>query len=183
MSGSVILIGGGARSGKSAFALTRAAELGERRAFVATAQAFDDEMRARIAAHVRERGAGWQTHEVPFLLPEALAELDAGVVVVDCLTLWLSNLLLQDQSSDQALAQLERLAKVLEARRNHVLLVTNEVGMGIVPDNALARTFRDLAGRAHQRLATMADEIHFAALGVMLRLHPEPVTVTRPRIS
>jgi adenosylcobinamide kinase/adenosylcobinamide-phosphate guanylyltransferase len=99
------------------------------------------------------------------------------------LTLWLSNLLLQGKSSDQVLAEVERLAAVLERRRAHVLLVTNEVGMGIVPDNALARTFRDLAGRAHQRLSAIADELHFAALGVMLRLHPEPVTVTRPRAS
>lgn len=179
--GSVILVGGGARSGKSAYALARASELGARRAFIATAQAFDDEMRARIAAHVQERGALFETHEVPHALPEALAELDADVVVVDCLTLWLSNLLLQERTSDQIAAEVERLAVVLERRRAHVVLVTNEVGMGIVPDNALARTFRDVAGRAHQRLAAMADEIHFAALGVLLRLHPEPVTVTRPR--
>jgi len=180
--GSVILIGGGARSGKSTFALTRATQLGGRRAFVATAQAFDDEMRARIAAHVRERADAFETHEVPHALPEALAEIDADVVIVDCLTLWLSNLLLQARSTEQILAEVERLSAVLEQRRNHVLLVTNEVGMGIVPDNALARTFRDLAGRAHQRLAAIADELHFAALGVMLRLHPEPVTVTRPSI-
>jgi adenosylcobinamide kinase/adenosylcobinamide-phosphate guanylyltransferase len=179
--GSVILVGGGARSGKSAFALARAAELGARRAFIATAQAFDDEMRARIAAHVHERGALFETYEVPHALPEALAEIDADVVVVDCLTLWLSNLLLQERTSDQIAAEVERLATVLERRRAHVVLVTNEVGMGIVPDNALARTFRDVAGRAHQRLAAMADEIHFAALGVLLRLHPEPLTVTRPR--
>lgn len=183
MTGSVILIGGGARSGKSAFALLRAAQLGERRAFIATAQAFDDEMHARIAAHVAERGAAFETHEVPHALPEALAEIQADVVVVDCLTLWLSNLLLQARTSDEIEAEVDRLAQVLARRRNHVLLVTNEVGMGIVPDNALARTFRDLAGRTHQRLAAIADELHFAALGVLLRLHPEPVTVTRPRIS
>jgi adenosylcobinamide kinase/adenosylcobinamide-phosphate guanylyltransferase len=177
----VILVGGGARSGKSAFALARASELGERRAFIATAQAFDDEMRARIADHVRERGALFETHEVPHALPEALAELDADVVVVDCLTLWLSNLLLQERTGDQIAAEVERLAAVVERRRAHIVLVTNEVGMGIVPDNALARTFRDVAGRAHQRLAAIADEIHFATLGVLLRLHPEPVTVTRPR--
>jgi adenosylcobinamide kinase/adenosylcobinamide-phosphate guanylyltransferase len=177
----LILVGGGARSGKSAFALARASELGARRAFVATAQAFDAEMRARIAAHVAERGDAFRTYEAPHALPEALAEIDADVIVVDCLTLWLSNLLLQDRTSDQVAAEVERLAAVLERRRTNVVLVTNEVGMGIVPDNALARTFRDVAGRAHQRLAALADEIHFAALGVLLRLHPEPVTVTRPR--
>ena len=179
MTGSVILIGGGARSGKSAFALGRAAQLGERRVFVATAQAFDEEMRARISAHVRERGAAFETHEAPYALPEALAELRADVVVVDCLTLWLSNLLMQGKTSEQIEAEVERLARVLELRRAHVLVVTNEVGMGIVPDNALARTFRDVAGRAHQRLARVADELYFAALGVLLRLHPEPVTVAR----
>jgi adenosylcobinamide kinase/adenosylcobinamide-phosphate guanylyltransferase len=181
MNGSVILIGGGARSGKSSFALARAAELGVKRAFVATAQAFDGEMSERIAAHVRERGAAFETYEVPHALPEALAELAADVVVIDCLTLWLSNLLLRDEPAEQVLAAVERLAAVLEQRRLHVLIVTNEVGMGIVPDNALGRVFRDLAGRANQRLAAIADELYFGAMGVMLRLRPEPVMIEKPR--
>lgn len=175
--GSVVLIGGGARSGKSTFALARAKELGEKRAFLATAQAFDEEMSARIAAHVRERGESFATHEVPHALPELLATLDADVAVIDCLTMWLSNMLLQDQTAQRVLAEVGRLADVIEERRMHVLIVTNEVGMSIVPDNPLARAFRDLAGTAHQRLAAIADELYFGALGVMLRLRPEPVGV------
>lgn len=181
MTGSVILIGGGARSGKSAFALERARQLGARRAYVATAQAFDREMSARIAAHVRERGGAFETHEVPHALPEAMARLDADVAVIDCLTMWLSNQLLQDRTEAQVLAEVERLANVLEERRLHALIVTNEVGMGIVPDNALARLFRDVAGKAHQRLAASADELYWAALGVVLRLKPEPVAVAPRR--
>jgi adenosylcobinamide kinase/adenosylcobinamide-phosphate guanylyltransferase len=181
--GSVILIGGGARSGKSAFALSRALELGQRRAFIATAQAFDGEMGARIAAHVRERGDAFETYEVPHALPEALRELQADVVVIDCLTLWLSNQLLQDRSVDRVLAEVDRLIALLAERHSHVLIVSNEVGMGIVPDNPLGRAFRDLTGHAHQRLAAIADELYFAAMGVILRLRPDPVQALpgRPR--
>jgi adenosylcobinamide kinase/adenosylcobinamide-phosphate guanylyltransferase len=181
--GSVIVIGGGARSGKSAFGLARAQQLGERRAFIATAQAFDHEMSARIAAHVAERGAAFETYEVPHALPETLETLQADVAIVDCLTLWLSNMLLQDRPAEHVLGEVERLVNVLEARRMHVLIVTNEVGMGIVPDNALARAFRDLAGRAHQRLADIADELYFGALGVMLRLRPPPVALAKAQTS
>jgi len=175
--GSVVLIGGGARSGKSAFALSRALELGGKRAFIATAQAFDREMTARIAAHVRERGGAFETHEVPHALPEALHKVDADVVVIDCLTMWLSNQLLQDRPIDRVLAEVDRLANVLEERRMHALIVSNEVGMSLVPDNALGRAFRDLTGNAHQRLAAIADELYFAAMGVILRLRPDPVQV------
>jgi adenosylcobinamide kinase / adenosylcobinamide-phosphate guanylyltransferase len=170
-----ILVGGGARSGKSRFALGYARRLGARRAFVATAGGLDDEMRARIASHRAERGDAFTTVEAPVDLPGALAELNADVVVVDCLTLWLSNLLVAAMPEPAIDARVEALATVLARRRFHALVVSNEVGMGVVPETPLGRAFRDLTGRAHQRLARGADEIYLAAMGVLLRVHPGPV--------
>jgi adenosylcobinamide kinase / adenosylcobinamide-phosphate guanylyltransferase len=177
----VILIGGGARSGKSALAIALAQRLGERRVFVATARAYDEEMRQRIARHRQDRGAVFQSLEEPVALAPVLRRLEAvDVVVVDCLTLWLSNLLLEALDAVQIEARIEELAGVLAERRFNAVLVTNEVGMGIHPDTALGRTFRDLAGRAHQRLARCADEVHFAVMGMVLRLKPAPVQVCSP---
>ena len=174
----IVLVGGGARSGKSAFALALARTLGSRRAFVATAQAFDGEMRARIAHHVRTRGDDFDTIEEPLDVPAKLRELSGfDVVVVDCLTLWLSNLLLSDAFEGEVLKRVDALAQVLERRAFHTILVTNEVGMGVVPESALGRAFRDLAGLAHQRLSGIADDIYLAALGVVLRLRPQPVSL------
>jgi adenosylcobinamide kinase/adenosylcobinamide-phosphate guanylyltransferase len=184
MSKRFVLVGGGARSGKSRFAQALAASLGRRRVFVATAQAFDDEMRDRIDRHRRERGAAFTTVEEPLALPEAIAALDgaaADVVLVDCLTLWLSNLLMRDPAAEPALRRIDDLARAIAARRCHVVLVSNEVGLGIVPDVPLARAFRDLCGHAHQRLGAEADEIYAALLGQILRLRPDPVAcVARP---
>lgn len=174
------LVGGGVRSGKSAFALALARRLGTRRAFVATAQAFDREMEERIALHRAERDGEFATVEEPLDLPAALAHVDADVVVVDCLTLWLSNLLLRGDSAADVAAAVERLAAELARRRLHAVLVTNEVGMGVVPESALGRLFRDVAGRAHQRLARDADRVYLAALGCVLRLRPGPVSLARP---
>jgi adenosylcobinamide kinase / adenosylcobinamide-phosphate guanylyltransferase len=168
----IILVGGGVRSGKSDFALRLARRLGPRRAFVATAQAFDDEMRARIKQHQRTRGPDFETFEEPIALPATLRSLTADVVVVDCLTLWLSNLMLQDATDDAVLAAVDELVTTLAQRRRSVILVTNEVGMGIVPETPLGRRFRDLAGIMHQRLAASADEVYFAVLGTMLRIKP-----------
>jgi adenosylcobinamide kinase/adenosylcobinamide-phosphate guanylyltransferase len=174
--GRTVLVGGGARSGKSAFALAYARTLGARRIFVATAEAFDQEMEARIARHREERGGAFTTVEAPRDLPGALARIDdADVVVVDCLTLWLSNLLLDELAPPAIHERIEALAAVLARRRFHAVLVTNEVGMGLVPETPLGRAFRDLTGWAHQRLARAADEIYLAALGIVLRVHPGPV--------
>jgi adenosylcobinamide kinase/adenosylcobinamide-phosphate guanylyltransferase len=170
-----ILVGGGARSGKSRFALGYARRLGRRRAFVATAEGLDEEMRARIADHRAERGDAFTTVEAPVELPRALAELDAEVVVVDCLTLWLSNLLVAGIPQAAIEERVEALAGVLGRRRFHALVVSNEVGMGVVPETPLGRAFRDVTGRAHQRLAGAADEIYLAAMGLVLRVHPGPV--------
>jgi adenosylcobinamide kinase/adenosylcobinamide-phosphate guanylyltransferase len=169
-----VLIGGGVRSGKSAFALRLAQGLGPRRAFVATAQAFDAEMRARIDAHVAERGDAFVTHEAPHALEVTLAGLrdEVDVVVVDCLTLWLSNLLLEDRSEAEIGARVDGLADVLAAAPFHAIVVSNEVGMGIVPEHRLGRVFRDVSGRAHQRLARLCDAVYIAMLGIIVRAHP-----------
>jgi adenosylcobinamide kinase/adenosylcobinamide-phosphate guanylyltransferase len=173
-----VLVGGGARSGKSRFALARALELagGGEALFIATAEASDDEMRARIFRHREERGGRLRTVEAPLELPAALDGAgDAAAVLVDCLTLWLSNLLVGGASADQALERVDELAAAVARRRAPVVLVTNEVGMGLVPETPLGRLFRDVAGLAHQRLARDADELHVAIMGVVLRLRPEPV--------
>ena len=172
----LILIGGGARSGKSRFALVRALDLGQRRLFIATAEPSDDEMRERIARHRAERGAGFDTLEEPRALSEALAaDRDHDVVVVDCLTIWISNLLVGGASADDVQERLAALLAALARRRSHVVIVSNEVGLGLVPETPLGRVFRDLTGRAHQRIAAVADELYLAVMGVVLRLRPAPV--------
>lgn len=171
----IVLVGGGVRSGKSAFALKRAEALGQRRVFIATAEARDDEMRERARNHREERGDRFHTLEVPRELVSALHELTADVVVIDCLTLWISNLLLDGLDANTIDARVHELARVLAERRFHAVVVTNEVGLGIVPDNALARAFRDATGRAHQVLGRLADELYFGVMGQLLRLKPAPV--------
>ncbi|WP_168074896.1 bifunctional adenosylcobinamide kinase/adenosylcobinamide-phosphate guanylyltransferase [Caulobacter sp. SSI4214] len=166
------LVLGGARSGKSAFA-QRAAEgaaIGARPVLIATGQAFDDEMAERIARHQADRGDSWMTVEAPLDLSAALAALPAdGVAVVDCLTLWLSNLMLADQDVATATGALLKAVSACEAR---LWLVSNEVGLGIVPETPLGRRFRDEAGRLHQDLARAVDEVFFIAAGLPLRLKP-----------
>jgi adenosylcobinamide kinase/adenosylcobinamide-phosphate guanylyltransferase len=176
------LIGGGARSGKSAFALELARSRGLRRVLLATAEPLDAEMHARIAEHRRTRGADFTTIETPVGLPAALHALrDQDVAVVDCLTLWLSNLLLRGHSEADIVAQVDALAASVAECRCPVLIVTSEVGMGLVPESALGRAFRDIAGRAHQQLALVADEIYLAVLGIVLQLRPSPVALTQPQ--
>lgn len=178
----LVLIGGGARSGKSAYAVRRALSLGPRRIFVATAEAFDDEMRTRIAAHVVERADHFTTVEAPRDLERALDSIrvqpePVDVVVIDCLTLWLSNLLLADVPATEIEQRVARLASVCEVAAFPVFLVTNEVGFGLVPETPLGRQFRDIAGRAHQRLARSAGEVLLTALGCMLQLKPSPLVL------
>jgi adenosylcobinamide kinase/adenosylcobinamide-phosphate guanylyltransferase len=177
----IVLVGGGARSGKSRFALARARELGTRRLFVATARRYDADMAERIDRHRAERGSEFETVEEPLGVPEAIAGV-AGhdVAVVDCLTLWLSNLLLDGLPVEAIERRVEDLAAALARAPCHVVLVTNEVGMGLHPDTPLGRTFRDLAGRAHQRLAAASDEVHLAVLGLVVRLKPGPIEARQP---
>ncbi len=165
----VALIGGGSRSGKSRFALDYAERRFTRPAFVATAQALDGEMRARIAKHQAERGARWSTIEEPLAIGAVMRE-NAGRFdgfVVDCLTLWLSNVLLAEPEVPAAACDSagERMLDELVSGPPCVL-VTNEVGCGVVPENALARRFRDLAGTLNQRTAAVAEEVYWMAFGI-----------------
>jgi adenosylcobinamide kinase/adenosylcobinamide-phosphate guanylyltransferase len=164
---SLILVLGGARSGKSRFALERSAALPAPRLFVATAEAGDDEMAERIARHRRERGEEWRTREEPLRIAPVVGEADGGVVLVDCLTIWLANVL---EAGLDPETEVTALVDALAARRAAVVAVSNEVGLGIVPANALARAFRDAAGRMNQRVAAIADEVWFLVAGRALRM-------------
>lgn len=166
----LILIGGGSRSGKSAFALQLAQERGARRAFVATAPACDEEMRQRIARHRAERGEGFVTIEEPLDVAEVVAQRGAefDVLLVDCLTLWVSNLLLQGEPDIDGKGA--ELAQVAGKSGALCIFVTNEVGCGVVPENALARKFRDHAGRLNQEMARAAREVYVLAFGIPSRI-------------
>ena len=169
--GLVTLVLGGARSGKSRYAEWLIATYPQPWIYLATAEAKDDEMADRIAAHKARRDAGWRTIEAPHALADALDAAPAEVaVLVDCLTLWLSNLMEGTFDID---AQTARLLEVLARRPGPTVLVTNEVGLGIVPDNALARRFRDLQGMLNQRLAAQAARVIMMVAGV-------PVAVKSP---
>jgi adenosylcobinamide kinase/adenosylcobinamide-phosphate guanylyltransferase len=159
------LVLGGARSGKSRHAEALVTALPPPWVYVATAQALDDEMRARIAVHRTSRAEGWRTVEAPLDLPGALAEAGAMPALVDCLTLWLTNLLL---GGYDIAAATESLLAALARREAPTVLVGNEVGLGIIPENALARSFRDAAGRLHQTLAARADRVLFMVAGLPL---------------
>ncbi|MCC8975087.1 bifunctional adenosylcobinamide kinase/adenosylcobinamide-phosphate guanylyltransferase [Bradyrhizobium brasilense] len=164
----VILITGGARSGKSRRAEFRARSFPGQPVYIATAEALDAEMDERIAKHRARRGSDWIEREVPLDLVEVLSETDgAGARLVDCLTLWLSNLLHAGRDWSQ---EVTRLADTLSRQHGPVVLVTNEVGLGIVPDNALARTFRDAAGIMNQTIAGIADEVEFVVAGLPMKL-------------
>jgi adenosylcobinamide kinase/adenosylcobinamide-phosphate guanylyltransferase len=167
---SLILIGGGSRSGKSRYALNLARKSGGPVAFIATARADDDEMRERVRRHREERGPEFTTFEEPFEVASLLIA-EGGrfdTFVVDCLTLWLSNHLLAG-ASDMA-QQCRRLIEAAAAAESRVLMVTGEVGCGIVPENALARRFRDLAGNFNQDAAVAAAEVYWMVFGIPLKV-------------
>lgn len=163
----ILLVGGGSRSGKSRHALTLARRFGPRRGFLATAQVFDDEMKERIRKHRDERAGEFVTVEEPYELAAAARRLegDLDVLVVDCLTLWLSNVMLAEKHID-----LEAQLDVMAASALPCVLVTNEVGCGIVPENALARAFRDRAGILNQQAMERAVEAYWTIFGAALRL-------------
>ncbi|TPL90777.1 bifunctional adenosylcobinamide kinase/adenosylcobinamide-phosphate guanylyltransferase [Mesorhizobium sp. B2-3-13] len=166
--GKLTFIIGGARSGKSAHAETLVTAFPPPWAYVATAQTYDDEMRERIAVHRSRRGEGWSTIDASLDLAEALEALpDDRPVLVDCLTLWLTNHMLADYDVE---AECRRLADVLSRPRGPWFVVSNEVGQGIVPDNALARRFRDDAGRLNQRVAAVADTVLLMVAGLPLKV-------------
>ncbi|HEV7291175.1 bifunctional adenosylcobinamide kinase/adenosylcobinamide-phosphate guanylyltransferase [Devosia sp. RR2S18] len=164
------LVLGGARSGKTAFAERLAIRSGNQPAYLATAEALDSEMRDRVASHQRLRGKRFATIEEPLALSDTLfsASVSHDVILVDCLTLWITNLLVANEDVSKAVSELG--ATLVQLKRANVILVSNEVGLGIVPDNAMARTFRDLAGAAHQRLAEICDDVYFVVAGLPMTL-------------
>lgn len=166
--GRSLLVLGGARSGKSRHAQAVAEALGGTLKFIATAQAFDAEMANRIARHRADRDRRWTVIEAPLHLGEAIAAADTpdGTLLVDCLTLWASNLLLADHDAEAALAAL---LTAIASMTGKLILVANETGLGIVPDNALARQFRDLAGTINQRVAAAACAVDFVLAGMPRR--------------
>jgi adenosylcobinamide kinase/adenosylcobinamide-phosphate guanylyltransferase len=175
MSGHVLVLGG-ARSGKTSFAERMAMRAGEQPVYLATAQALDAEMRERVKLHQQQRHKRFATLEEPLALARALkaAAREHDVILVDCLTLWITNLIGTNANVAEAVDELvAALPQIAPAR---VILVSNEVGLGIVPDNAMARLFRDLAGAAHQRLAEICEEVHFVVAGL-------PMTLKGPRLT
>lgn len=161
----VCLVLGGARSGKSAVSEARIAATGLVKIYLATSQAGDGEMSERIALHRSRRGPEWMTIEEPLALAEILA-VESGpkrAILVDCLTLWLANLMAAERD---VAAETEKLARTLTGVTGPVILVSNEVGQGIVPDNALARRFRDAAGLLHQSIAAVAGRVDFVTAGL-----------------
>ncbi|MCG6115617.1 MAG: bifunctional adenosylcobinamide kinase/adenosylcobinamide-phosphate guanylyltransferase [Mesorhizobium sp.] len=162
------LLIGGARSGKSAQAERLVTALPSPWIYLATAEAWDDEMRDRIASHQARRGEGWRTINAPLQLADALEEIEPGVpVLVDCLTLWLSNHMLAENDVE---AECARLAGLMSKPRGPWFVVSNEVGQGIVPENALARRFRDAQGRLNQMVAAGADEVLLMVAGIPLKV-------------
>lgn len=163
------LVIGGARSGKSSYAERQALASGLPVTYIATCEARDEEMSERIAHHRNRRPAEWRTVEEPLLLADALRREAAPdtCVMVDCLTLWLTNVLLGEHEG-----QIDKLLTTLPGLPGHIILVSNEVGWGIVPENALARRFRDEQGRLNQRIAAIAEEVTLVAAGLPLTLKP-----------
>ncbi|MBU4035480.1 MAG: bifunctional adenosylcobinamide kinase/adenosylcobinamide-phosphate guanylyltransferase [Proteobacteria bacterium] len=165
----ITLITGGCKSGKSRHALELADNVkGDRKLFVATCIPFDDEMKERIRRHQEERSKTWHTLEVPVLLSETISEWSAksDIILIDCLTLWINNIMLQHTNIDKVLDNIQNLVSSLEKSSCPVVLVSNEVGSGIVPDNELARFFRDAAGLVNQKIASISDKVIWMVAGI-----------------
>lgn len=164
-----VLVLGGARSGKSAFAERLVAETGLSRHYIATGRAWDDEMRERIARHREDRGDGWETHEEPLALAARITDVARAdrALLVDCLTLWLTNLMLEERDIAQ---EFTGLLSAIALAPGRLVFVSNEVGLGIVPENRMARDFRDHAGRLHQQVAALVPEVYFVAAGLPLKM-------------
>ncbi|MEP3197492.1 MAG: bifunctional adenosylcobinamide kinase/adenosylcobinamide-phosphate guanylyltransferase [Lentilitoribacter sp.] len=168
-----IFVLGGARSGKSVFAENLALSYGKATSskciYLATSQIWDDEMRARVDVHKERRSAQWDTIEVPLELPDALiehAEKECAILV-DCLTLWVTNLMMEERDLNAAG---DELVNAISSITTPIIFVSNEVGQGIVPDNKMARDFRDHAGILHQKLAAVVDEVYFITAGLPTKL-------------
>ncbi len=172
MNKKIIFITGGARSGKSHFAQELACDFPGRKAYLATAQALDEEMAERIRRHRKSRSAEWQTLEEPLKVPECLETNgdQFSLILLDCLTLWLSNLMMAGRNEAELLDEGERLLESAGKVSCSLIIVGNEVGMGIVPGNAEARAFRDISGLLQQRIARGADEVYFLVSGLPQKL-------------
>jgi len=168
----VTLVLGGCKSGKSRYALGLADQYENRRLFLATCVPHDEEMKRRVALHQQERSDTWRTIEVPLDLSESIAAHgnEGNVLLVDCLTLWITNLLMTSEDETHVQQQVDRLADVLELVSCPVVLVSNEVGEGIVPENRLARLFRDIAGITNQKIAAVSNRVVWMVAGI-------PVTI------
>lgn len=178
--GKLTLILGGARSGKSDYGERLAQTLADEVLFVATAQAFDEEMKTRIARHRQQRPSHWQTVEAPTQVALATADQPGAVVLLDCLTLLVSNLILRlgdpldDREAETAVGEeLKAILDTIQENDSHWIVISNEVGLGLVPDNRLGRLYRDLLGRANQRLAAAANEVIFMVAGLPLVVKDE----------
>ncbi len=169
MRNKIIFIIGGARSGKSSFALNEASKIKGQKAYIATAEALDNEMKERIERHKKGRGDEWDTYEEPLKITAVLSDIKNRytVVVLDCLTLWLSNIMRNRLEIEN---EINTFVNSLEDFPCHVFIVSNEVGMGIVPDNELAREFRDWAGFLNQKVAEIADEVYLVTAGIPVRI-------------
>jgi len=161
-----ILVTGGARSGKSSFAQALAEQLHPERRYLATGQALDDEMRDRIRLHQADRGEGWRTVEEPLEIVPLLTAHTEGVILLDCLTLWVSNLMHHRGEGADLRADFDALAEAVSAAKAPIILVTNEVGLGIVPMNKMAREFRDNSGWLSQRIAAACDGVALCVAGI-----------------
>ena len=171
-----MLVLGGAKSGKSNFAMGVCNSMNKKRIFLATAQALDQEMEDRIRRHQTERGSGWRTIEEPLKVAETIGSLDSEdtVILLDCLTLWLNNLYMEHGEDQEAIDEaIENLAGQLADIRCAVVVVSNEVGMGIVPDNQLSRTYRDTAGYMNQRIARLSVKVVAVLAGLPIVLKDE----------
>lgn len=169
----IIFILGGCRSGKSRHALELSNSIcGENRIFIATCTPLDEEMKQRIERHQKERSKSWTTIEVPVLLPEAIDENSrkSDLILVDCLTLWISNIILETDEQETISRHIHNLIQSIETAQCTLILVANEVGTGIVPENALARRFRDVAGQVNQNVAACSDKVIWMTAGIPVKI-------------
>lgn len=174
--GKITFILGGARSGKSSFAVKLAAQDGRNSAFIATCEPLDEEMRKRIELHKQKRPRRWQTFEAPYDIPAALRKIKAkfGIVILDCLTLLISNLMLKGKKNDAEIEkEIYKIISLLKQAKSDSIIISNEVGLGIVPQNKLGRKFRDIAGRINQQVTLSADEVILMVSGIPLTLKKE----------
>ncbi len=170
-----VFVIGGCRSGKSNHALKLAEKMsGDEKVFIATCVPQDDEMRQRVTNHQKKRSRLWKTVEAPLQLPQAIMENAKmeGVVLVDCLTLWINNLLMENESALSVEHQIPKLVDAVESADGSVVLVSNEVGTGIVPENQLARVYRDLIGSVNQAIASSADRVVWVVAGIAVNIKP-----------